>query len=278
MKKIKFLLIDFVRNLKWKKQYFKVKKKYELNEKILSNNTIIAGKVLIIVPHADDELIGCFNFIKNYKSKADITLFFCNLTGSNNNLNNKLNRELEFQNFCKTYQIKNIINTEEDVYVGLKHVLMNNKFNFFFITPLIDWHFEHREVNYILYDILNESYSKEDLKVKNIVFYQISVPLNYNCVNFILGMNKEVVKEKWSAFSKFYPSQANLPKRRFIYQERLNALKCKDYFFAAESFQFLTFDSWCSFVEDIRFRQNFKFNASTINDLFLIRESVKNYK
>lgn len=191
---------SLIKKIYWKYQVVKTRKPF-YNEKYSFDDF---NKILIIVPHADDELIGCYHLITQYLEK--ITLLFCDYTGSNLNIKNKRIREQEFINFCMSKNIHFIIST--DLQGDITYFLNSTDTDLILLTSLIDWHEEHRKINLILNKCLHDS-SYNGL----IGWYQISVPLAIS--NLGVYFSKKEKKKMEEEFYSFYPSQNNLPIERF---------------------------------------------------------------
>lgn len=88
-----------------------------------------------------------------------------------------------------------------------------------FLPCFIDWHPDHRDTNLVLAECLKQlpDYTP------TIFWYQVSIPLPAKMINVFAPMTKWAYKQKWKDFSNYYPSQANLPKYRFIQVESVNS-------------------------------------------------------
>lgn len=176
---------------------------------IFINNIQLGGPTLIIAPHADDELIGCYNYIKRHRD--DVIVLYCGLLGSNKDTANARIRKDEFIEFCSKVSAQYVVLEKASV-ESIKAILCKYDFDNVFIPSFIDWHVEHRWVNEALLQIL------EQIKLINIVWYQVSVPL-YK-INYIEGENKADYLEKWRVFADCYKSQKKINTSRFKFVER----------------------------------------------------------
>lgn len=107
----------------------------------------IEGEILIIVPHSDDELIGCHQFIRHNINNA--TLFYCGFTGKNKTQENHIVRLDEFKKYCEQSNCKYVVSSEnvkEDLYSYLDEA----KPDIVAIPSMVDWHSEHRVINYYI--------------------------------------------------------------------------------------------------------------------------------
>ncbi|MCR0536724.1 hypothetical protein MKA60_20540, partial [[Clostridium] innocuum] len=72
---------NYIRIKRWREQISNIPKNVKMQESFDQYN-----EILILIPHADDEFIGCYNLLQKYTKK--ITLLFFNLTGSNSDTTN----------------------------------------------------------------------------------------------------------------------------------------------------------------------------------------------
>lgn len=180
---------------------------------------ITKHSTLILAPHADDELIGCYSVISNlYRIGGDIAL----LNYSHNDSNSDT-RIIEFSQFIN----KSLhIGRQNAIYIDYNQRL-NSVFNLIsttrpqqiFLPCFIDWHPDHRDTNLVLAECLQwlPDYNP------TIFWYQVSIPLPTKMINVFAPMTKWKYKQKWKDFSIYYQSQAHLPKHRFIQVESVNS-------------------------------------------------------
>lgn len=161
---------------------------------------------LIVVPHADDELIGCYCFTKENRKK--ITLFYCGLLGSNISLKNMQTREQEFRTYCEQHNYKYLISEPNKWENALRKEIESNVYDVVLLPSIVDWHPEHRATNAILMKINLSGLDK-------ILWYHISVPIPLLYINYSLPLRKSDVIEKWRDFNKYYSSQKHLNINRF---------------------------------------------------------------
>ena len=138
----------------------------------------IEGEILIIVPHADDELIGCHQFIRHNINNA--TLFYCGFTGKNKTQENHIVRLDEFKKYCEQSNCKYVVSSEnvkEDLYSYLDEA----KPDIVAIPSMVDWHSEHRVINYYIRDYIN---SHRNPCIKSVLWYHLSVPLYAGNANY----------------------------------------------------------------------------------------------
>lgn len=195
------------------------------------------GSILVIAPHADDELIGCYQLIKNYSS--NVTVFYCSFLGSNYSDNNRVIRENEIKNYINSQGIGLYISSPKQIAKDLLCVINTIKPNYVFIPSIIDWHPEHRKVNIIIADI-----------VKNFPFYigwyHVSLPIPGDFVSAYSSMTETEQKNKWSSMQSFYTSQLHMDIERFVLVEKLSGET--DY--AREVYMILSDDRFLSIVQN----------------------------
>lgn len=228
-------IIEIKNRFLWKKQVAKIYDTKDINMNQLNLNGL---KTIILVPHADDELIGCYHFLK--KNKKNSLLVFFNFTGSNNNDSNIRTRNNEFTNFCKKegFEFTILKNYERD----LIEILEQYKPELILMPTFIDWHSEHRAINIILKQII----SKITFNLY-IGWYQISVALPIKYINFLINIDKRELKTKKKLFSKYYSSQKNLPIDRFLIRSIYYGNKLDLYGF--EGFFILDLSIWKEFID-----------------------------
>lgn len=198
-----------------------------VSRKIESPIKSIEGKTLVIVPHADDELIGCYQFIKTHLHET--TLFYCNFLGSNYSEENENTRKIEFVNFCITMGVNYII-AEQDVMLSLNKVIDKEQPLNILLPSVVDWHHEHRKTNTLLVTYLEQHIAT---CVQKIIWYHISVPMYGVVANYACSMTRSEHNEKWTRFKSHYPSQQTINVPRFKLAER----DCLRVCYAAETFK-----------------------------------------
>ncbi len=169
-------------------------------------------KILIVVPHPDDELIACDGIIRRFKD--NVVVFYSGMLGGNNSEENKRTRTAEFIKYCESVGAEYIV-SNDDVYNGLECVIAKDKFKFIFAPAVVDWHEEHRK----LFAYTVEINEKQKQKAK-VFCYQVTVPIPQEYVTHYLQMTKKEQKRKWQNFRKIYLSQCHMPVWRFKIAER----------------------------------------------------------
>lgn len=205
----KSIIIDIINSIKWKKSL--VCSASEQLKSVLDYEDL--GHVLYIVPHADDELLSGYCLLNNYSSS--ITVYYCGMTGGNDDVHNKEKRDNEIRLFCKENNLRCLFPV--DWKQELARVIKESGIKSIFLPSFVDWHNEHRSITQV---ILNQ-YETWDVDCYY-YFYSVTVPIV--CPNCLyVPMSDKEQKNKYEAFKKYYKSQSNLPIKRFIIQERINA-------------------------------------------------------
>lgn len=233
---------------KWSLEYFYIrlfscKSRNKRRNLELKDNSLN----VVLVPHADDEIIGCYQVIS--RGNAQSLCLYYGFTGSNDSSENKVNRDREFDAFCEHQKIKYIHVSTGD---NLLDILPNQHINLFF-PSCVDWHEEHRRLS----DIIHNTYAN---KRDNITFYWYSITVPIVCTEAaFLKENKNSLNHKYDIFYKYYVSQRHLPIKRFILQERINAIA--NGWYAAENYLEISYED---LTRAIRYCQK---NEESINDL-----------
>lgn len=201
-------------------------------------------KVLILVPHADDELINCHSLISKYKE--NILLFFCSLTGTKTDFANKTRRETEFTRYCNTANVDYYIAcSDQNLYDEMSNTIKNFKPTRIVLPSCIDWHDEHQLLSILLYRFLCDNNIEE---LSEIIVYSVSFPMHQDFVNLVCPMTSQEQRYKWSLFDSIYESQKGFPTYRFKNWERLYAFEL-DNSYAIEYFHSFSLDEWLVWYE-----------------------------
>ncbi|KGN72320.1 hypothetical protein HQ47_10280 [Porphyromonas macacae] len=181
-------------------------------------------RVLCLVPHADDEYLGCLNLLEN-AMLSTVQLAYYGFTGREES---DPQRDSEIKKLAKikgfTLDILDNVYQKNEAYrlSWLKNQISNIKPTIILAPTYCDWHPEHRAVANDLYEI-----AKLDTEVdKKIFSYHISVPLAIGIQGipvYYYGINKKSSLKKKREFLDFYPSQTAINTERFEYQHRINA-------------------------------------------------------
>lgn len=244
MKRFLVILFKFRRILHWMFQNV-----YTLPcQRLISTAISSEDKISIIVPHADDELIGNYSILKNYKT----VLFYYRKYGSNRDIENIQRRDNEIEELAKRFNSEIEIIDENN---SLKRALLRNGITTVFIPPLVDWHKEHTDIARIVLD------STSDLKMK-VFSYEISVPIMSERNLFISIYSPFSCFTKWRHFKEIYKSQINLPVSRFV---------IKDLYFQRSKLVFCDKFHFIERAENTKISTNI-FLKEHINDLKKIRK------
>ena len=220
---------------------------------------IVEGKTLLIAPHADDELLSSFTLLKRVK---DITVYYCEFTGSNKSDDNKKKRFDEIVTLCDLMNISFISGDETSS--SLKNAIVEGEFDVIVIPSIVDWHPQHRLVSYNLLDVIEEI--KQHITLYS---YSVTVPNESGREVLYMPLTKYEQEEKYNIFSKVYLSQSFMPLYRFQINERINGICSGSY--AAEPFLIHPIPEWKCEVTRIRAEEN----SSSNSKFMLLAEELK---
>lgn len=170
-------------------------------------------EIVIIAPHADDELIGCHQLITNYARR--ITVLYCGYLGSNQSESNRIIRQQEIKNYCQMQGCKLIISTPQAVGYDIKRALVERRPQYVFLPSYVDWHDEHRLVNEVFIENCGDYKGY-------IAWYHVSMPIPGKFINAYSSMNKEQNNRKWDLMKQVYVSQLHMDIDRFRFVENNN--------------------------------------------------------
>ena len=222
----------------WRLECKKISKRIKYANNIKELNT--ENKSIILIPHSDDEWVGCSQIIEDKNSKT----ILCNLNMQGNDSDNihKV-RYNELKNTSIKYD-KELITIKSEKVTKLKEIIDETKPKMIFVPSFIDWHEEHQEVINILYNAIKEIKNEFD-----IVMYQVSVPIHYKFVNYAIPMAKAQLKNKWKYFRNNYKTQKYFPYKRFMLNEKINGRILNT--FASEVYITLSKNEWKDIKEII---------------------------
>lgn len=206
IKKCILKILDIKNQLIWKVQFKKLSA-YEVEHLSL----ILEDKrCLFLIPHADDELLGAYTLLT--KNRENFVLFYSGWTGSSENKKIKQVRQDEFISLCEEEKLNYVIaqNWQED----FEKALEKYRINTIFLPSVVDWHEEHRKINVLVKEILEDRTSKY-----NFIWYQVTVPI-WQEKRYIWAMSREEQEKKYIAFNKYYKSQSFMPIKRFRMAEQ----------------------------------------------------------
>ncbi len=172
------------------------------------------GCCLILIPHSDDEWIGCSRIIA---STNEVVLCNMDMKGGDSPQMHK-DRFEELSRVANEYG-RRLITIKENKAVELKNIIREIKPNYVFIPHYIDWHPEHVEVMKILYSAI----ANEEQMNFCVVMYQVSCPI-VNGITHALPMTKQQWEQKWAFFKSHYRTQLKIPYPRFSLNEVINGV------------------------------------------------------
>ncbi|MBP3817228.1 MAG: hypothetical protein J6H31_02900 [Butyrivibrio sp.] len=221
----------FHNRLKWYNSLLKAKS----TETIPDVFNTEGKKCIALIPHADDELLGMGTLLSKDKS---IKLIYFEFLGSDYSEENKTTRQNEFKSFCSKLGI-------EFDYFGeaAKNAIKNA--DMVLLPSLIDWHDEHRKLNYILRDVLESSDSNP-----KIAWYNISVYNSSDMHAEYVFESKNELRKKYELFVTTYISQKRIPVLRFKVKERLYGRHVGEY--AAEKFFVFEYSTWLNLIDEFQ--------------------------
>lgn len=135
-----------------------------------------SSKILVVAPHPDDELIGCFGILNEYGTKTDVLLLTDGQLGKPYNSNTSTKeiikiRKNEFKNVCKCLKVNKLIyaNIKDGcVAENITNVKINDKYDLIFIPYRFDKHKDHSCVY---------NYFRKQFKKTNLIEYEVWTPL-----------------------------------------------------------------------------------------------------
>lgn len=240
------------------------------------DNTLLQGmkgRCLILIPHSDDEWIGCSQVIK---SDNDVILCNMDMKGGDNEALHQIRYE-EMNRVADEHHRKFITLKGEKLQV-LERVIRESGCTHIFVPHYIDWHPDHVAVMRILAAALEDINLKESSL--QVVMYQVSCPI-IRGINLALPLTKEECKEKWSYFKSHYPTQQHIPYLRFYYNEMINGKYVEAY--AAEVYVVVEARQWLSalysMVPDERQTEGLRNNLGSISAMrsFIAGEFAGNF-
>lgn len=153
----------------------------------------VRGEIVIVAPHPDDEIIGCFEILKEPKT---ITIIYPHSTESK--------RREEAQKLSKE-----LSNVKLQLYLkSIPEAYLNKEITYYFPDPVYEVHPEHRQ-----WGAIGESLARVGFDV---IFYStlMDAPYIHECSD---------PKEKEKLLNKIYPSQKDLwrfDKRYILFEGR----------------------------------------------------------
>lgn len=227
-------------------------------------------QILILVPHADDELLGNYNLLID--KGVNKTLLYFQYTGCNPSM--KQTRRLEFLNLANKYNLSVIVSEQDSGFEALKRLLANNTYEYILVPSYMDWHDEHRAVAMSLFSVLKGSQINS-----HILLYHISVPHPISCITHYFPMKRSDSLHKYKMFRELYPSQ-NVNTIRFHLQEVLSARLFSIDCYSMETYIGMTAEEYIPFIN--RLLENYSeafFNDWKLyyNNIYIINKKLDEF-
>lgn len=219
--RLKCLILRIYRPFRWYYDSWCERKKLH---PLSCTQKIDAEKYFILMPHADDEWIGCSTFIGDLSK--DVTIIDTDMPGGDTTEMHQIRKD-EVSKIASLYN-RDIILLEGDKSKELYNILSNKK-NVALLVPFFqDWHEEHIQVMRLLEQVLT-MLDDNGYKLPIVVAYQVSLPIGDKYINLLHPMTKEEWKNKWMVFHQIYKSQQHISPTRFALNERINGALSNSY-------------------------------------------------
>lgn len=223
-------------------------------------------KTIILIPHADDEWVGCSSLVIN---GSDIFLYDMDMNGGDD----KVLHEARYNELSKisTLYKKPLFKVGLNKSLSLIETITKEKPQMICVPFFFDWHPEHIEVMGILRQaLLNLEYDVD------IAMYQVSMPIPRNCITHINPMSKIEWKRKWKTFEEIYKSQIGIPYKRFAINERVNGAVSESY--AGEAFVYCGASVWLANYDEWLLTSDEKKEAfMNLQSIEKINQTVKEF-
>ena len=251
---------------KWRMEQEWKKSAASIRDNIQSKKTLNIPKdsiFLIIMPHSDDEWIGCSQIVIHYKN-----VIICNMDmdgGDSREMHKKRYEEARFlaNNYCH-----NLLTVEANRISSLANIIRDVAPTHICIPFFFDWHPEHIRVIEMLNSVITTT-----LNSYNVLMYQVSVPMPTDAVNVCLPMSKDDHKKKWNVFKNTYVTQSFMPVKRFIAHEIIMGGLCNTY--AAEPYIMMTSQKWLACFDIFLLNETQKKEIKeSINNITKIRKYI----
>ncbi len=248
LRKVYHFLLRCIQILNWKKEASCERKSITANTNIQNS---LKGKKLILIPHADDEWVGCSRFVMH---DNDLTLCNMDMQGGDSKQMHEI-RVNELGRIASRYN-RNLVTIGEDKDGELSKLITSLRPDIIFVPFFMDWHEEHVAVMQCLKTAL-EAYQDVLKNSKlQIAMYQVSLPIVTDAVTHCVPLDKNQWKEKWTVFEEIYKTQVVIPYKRFAYNEHINGKIASS--FAAEVFVVSDAQKWQHDYEKMLFTEDEK--------------------
>lgn len=257
---------------KWSKQYKAIVSGPRKTNFVQNNEWYNKSRILMMVPHADDELISSYSVLCNAE---DVTVYYCGFTGSNNKEENRTTRRKEILALCSELNVQ-IIEGDANC-MNLREVISQGKFDTILIPSIVDWHAEHRRISYLINNVCASLHLKP-----RIYTYSVTVPNESHKEVICIPLSADQLQKKYNLFKRIYLSQKVMPIVRLKLNEKINGYHAGCY--AAEVFSKYEFDKWTVNITRVELFER-KDNTQqkeliddlrrNLNNLVLVRQSSK---
>ena len=258
VKKMYLSFASILQNERWNREVLRIRK--EISPAPLAS--LPAGKKIILIPHPDDEWVGCSQVVEN--AADDVLLCYMNMHGGDDVATHD-KRIQELQRLADSNQ-RMLVIAEGDKSVFLKELICQTKPQMLFIPFFMDWHIEHVQVMLFLCTAINMLLEDEQPLNLDVAMYQVSVPIPENYITHAVPLSRKEWMQKWQLFEKVYRTQLGIPYKRFACCERINGKLCNSY--AAESYVVQSCKQWAdnldSMLLDAQQRDTVNRNLSSI--------------
>ncbi len=225
---------------------------------------IPSGMKMILMPHSDDEWIGCSQILMN--QPENVLVVNMDMSGGDDEALHRIRRkEAEFT--AQKYGYRFV--TVKDHINELVRILRDVQPDCVFLPCYLDWHEEHIEVMRLFKKAAMESgYDK------TVAMYQVSLPIPAGLINYGYKMSHRQLMEKWSALKQFYPSQSFLPMKRFMLNEYINGGVAEAY--AIEAYSLMDSYTWMSSIDNLILESDIRERLKThLQDIRFTREFLQ---
>ena len=228
----------------------------------MSMSPSVEGDVLVLMPHSDDEWIGCSALLRVGVAR---TVMNMDMPGGDDASTHSLRRR-EAERMAEHYGYE-LLQYSRDTLKGL----LQTPDVVVAVPCFIDWHPEHHQVM----DLFRDAADDVDF-LGDVLMYQVSLPMPDVLVNAAMPLSRDDLKEKWLLFYKTYKTQRFMQTKRFEAHERIAGAFCGAY--AAEVYSRMPYREWNRALVEGRPSQGQR-DAWTkvMNDIPAIRSAVNNY-